>query len=102
MYNERYFLKHEQHFFDQFEFENGFIMENVKVDYGVFGTPKYDDEGNIINAILFCHNFEGNYSRISDFNSWTEKTKFLIKMNITLFQSLHLVFLSPAHHPLPV
>ena len=53
MYNERYFLKHEQHFFDQFEFENGFIMENVKVDYGVFGTPKYDDEGNIINAILF-------------------------------------------------
>ncbi len=75
MYNERYFLKHEQHFFDQFEFENGFIMENVKVDYGVFGTPKYDDEGNIINAILFCHNFEGNYSRISDFNSWTEKNK---------------------------
>ena len=64
MYNERYFLKHEQHFFDQFEFENGFIMENVKVDYGVFGTPKYDDEGNIINAILFCHNFEGFQRRL--------------------------------------
>ncbi len=73
MYEERYFLKHKQHFFNQFEFKNGFIMEDVKVDYGVIGTPKYDDEGNIINAVLFCHNFEGNYSSISYFNHFTDK-----------------------------
>ena len=75
MYEEKYFLKNEQHFFDQFEFENGFTIENAKVDFAVSGTPKYDDEGNIINAILFCHNFEGNYSTISDFRSWTDKNK---------------------------
>lgn len=75
MYEERYFLKHKQHFFNQFEFKNGFIMEDVKVDYGVIGTPKYDDEGNIINAVLFCHNFEGDYSSISYFNHFTDKDK---------------------------
>lgn len=75
MYEEKYFLKNEQHFFDQFEFKNGYIIENAKVDYGFFGTPKYDDEGNIINAVLFCHNFEGNYSKISDFNALTDRDK---------------------------
>ena len=75
MYEEKYFLKHEQHFFNQFEFKNGFIIEDAKVDYGVVGTPKYDDEGNIINAVLFCHNFEGDYSSISYFNHFTDKNK---------------------------
>ena len=75
MYEEKYFLKNEQHFFNQFEFKNGFIIENAKVDYGVFGTPQYDDEGNITNAILFCHNFEGDYSSISSLNYLTGKNK---------------------------
>ncbi len=68
MDNERYFLKNEQHFFDEFEFKNGVSVENAKVDYGVVGTPKYDEAGNIINAILFCHNFPGDYSSISNLN----------------------------------
>lgn len=63
-----YFLRSEQHFFDEFEFKNGDIIENAKVEYGYVGTPKYDDEGNITNAILFCHNFQGDYSTISDFS----------------------------------
>ena len=75
MYEEKYFLKHKQHFFNQFEFKNGVILENAKVDYGVVGTPKYDDEGNIINAVLFCHNFEGDFSSISDFRQFTDKNK---------------------------
>ena len=74
MYDERYFLKNEQHFFDEFEFKNGFIIENAKVDFGVIGTPKYDDEGNIINAVLFCHNFRGDYSTITDINCATDET----------------------------
>ena len=68
MYDERYFLKNEQHIFNEFVFKNGFTIENAKADYGFVGTPKYDEEGNIINAILFCHNFMGDYSSISNLN----------------------------------
>ena len=75
MYEEKFFLKHEQHFFDKFEFKSGAVIENAKVDYGFFGTPKYDDEGNIVNAVLFCHNFEGDFSSISDFNYLSGKDK---------------------------
>ena len=64
----KYFLKNEKHFFDEFEFKNGYVIKNAKVDYGVFGTPKYDEDGNIVNAILFCHPFQGDYSSISDFS----------------------------------
>lgn len=74
MIDEKYFLKNEQHFFDEFEFKNGSIIENAKVDYGVVGTPKYDEEGNIINAILFCHNFQGDYSTLSDVNHLTDES----------------------------
>lgn len=68
MIDERYLLKNEHYILDEFEFKNGSILENVDVDYGIVGTPKYDEKGNIINAILFSHGFEGNYSSISDFN----------------------------------
>lgn len=47
---------------DSFEFENGEVLKDVKVEYMTFGTPKYDDEGNIKNAIIYCHGSLGNYS----------------------------------------
>ncbi|WP_407432387.1 alpha/beta fold hydrolase [Methanobrevibacter sp.] len=73
MFEEKYFLKNNQYFLEEFQFKNGFIIENAKVDYGIVGTPKYDDEGNIINAILFCHNFNGNYSTLSSVNQASEE-----------------------------
>ena len=73
MFEEKYFLKYNQYFLEEFQFKNGFIIENAKVDYGIVGTPKYDDEGNIINAILFCHNFNGNYSTLSSVNQASEE-----------------------------
>ncbi len=73
MFEEKHFLKNNQHFLKEFQFKNGFVIENAKVDYGVVGTPKYDDEGNIINAILFCHHFDGNYSTISNINHTNEE-----------------------------
>lgn len=73
MFNEKYFLKNNQYFLEKFQFKNGFVIENAKVDYGVVGTPKYDDDGNIINAILFGHHFDGNYSTISNINHATEE-----------------------------
>ena len=50
---------------DSFEFSYGRVLENVDVEYEAFGTPKYDDEGNIINVILFFRTFQGTYSFIS-------------------------------------
>lgn len=77
MDNEKNFLKYANHRFEEFRFSNGSVLKDVAVDYGVIGTPKYDGEGNIINAILYCHSFEGNYSSISDFHQLIGKDKLL-------------------------
>ena len=45
-----------------FEFENGEMLDDVKVEYMTFGTPRYDDNGIIDNAVLYCHGSLGNYS----------------------------------------
>ena len=37
-------------------------MEDVTVEYMTFGTPIYDEEGSIKNAIIYCHGSLGNYS----------------------------------------
>lgn len=50
------------HVMDTFEFEYGKVLENVEVEYSTFGTPKYDDEGFITNAILFFSTFNGEFS----------------------------------------
>ena len=68
LFDEKYFLKNEDYIMDKFEFKSGAVLKDVHVDYGVVGTPKYDEEGNITNAILFFHAFEGNYASIHDFN----------------------------------
>lgn len=47
---------------DSFEFEYGRVLENVEVAYSTYGTPQFDDEGNITNAILFFSTFKGEYS----------------------------------------
>lgn len=47
---------------DSFEFENGETLDNLVVEYMTFGTPKYDDDGVINNAIIYCHGSLGNYS----------------------------------------
>ncbi|WP_407392703.1 alpha/beta fold hydrolase [Methanobrevibacter sp.] len=47
---------------DSFEFENGEVLNDVKVEYMTFGTPKYDDKGVLNNAILYAHGSLGNYS----------------------------------------
>lgn len=47
---------------DSFEFEYGRVLENVDVEYTTYGTPKYDDEGFITNAVLYFSTFRGIYS----------------------------------------
>lgn len=53
-------LGYRKHVLDEFEFENGQVLHDVEVEYTTRGTPKYDEDGNITNAILYCHRFNGN------------------------------------------
>ena len=54
---------------ESFEFESGKILENVIVSYFTSGIPKYDDEGNIINAIIYSPTLQGQYSFFSQYRS---------------------------------
>ncbi|MFM5882839.1 alpha/beta fold hydrolase [Methanobrevibacter gottschalkii] len=49
---------------NSFEFENGGVLNDVNVEYMSFGTPIYDDNGIIKNAIVYCHGSLGSYSSI--------------------------------------
>lgn len=49
---------------DEFKFENGEVLENQKVEYITLGTPQYDDEGFITNAVIYFHGTSGNYGSI--------------------------------------
>ena len=42
--------------------ENGEVLKDVKVEYVTFGTPKYDENGVICNAVVYAHGSLGNYS----------------------------------------
>ena len=92
MGDEKNFLKNEQHILDEFSFKNGSVIENAKVDYAYVGTPKYDEEGNIINAILFCHRFNGDYSSISDFHQLFGEGKVSSKENYFIISITSLGF----------
>ena len=50
---------------ESFEFQNGDVLEDVKVEYMTFGTPKYDDEGLIKNAIVYCSGSLGTFAGIN-------------------------------------
>ncbi len=57
-------LTPEYYILNEFEFTNGTILKDQKVEYTTFGTPLYDDEGHISNAIIYFHGTTGNYSSI--------------------------------------
>lgn len=67
---------------DSFEFESGAILENVVVEYVTRGNPIYDDEGNIINAIIYCPNLKGGFSI---FDRHNEPVKYLDVFNDFFF-----------------
>ena len=53
----------------EFRFDYGRVLNDLQVEYATRGTPKYDDEGNIINAFIFCHRFNGDYSSFDELNN---------------------------------
>ncbi len=53
-----------------FEFESGKVLEDVNVEYSTMGFPKYDDDGNITNAIVFCPTLKGERSVLVNFHNY--------------------------------
>jgi len=49
---------------ESFEFLSGEKLKNLPVEYFAFGTPITDDEGHIVNAIVFCHGWGGDCGSI--------------------------------------
>lgn len=50
---------------DSFKFQNGDVLKEVKVEYMIYGTPKYDENGLINNAILYCSGSLGSFAGIN-------------------------------------
>ena len=69
------FIGYDRFVLDKFEFESGSVLENVVVEYMAKGTPEYDEEGNITNAIIYCHEFNGNYLSLNELYRLTAKGK---------------------------
>ena len=54
---------------DEFKFKNGEVLKDAKVEYITFGTPQYDENGIISNAVVYFHGSSGSCHsarRISD------------------------------------
>ena len=61
-------ITHEDHYLMEFKFEKGDILRGVKVEYGTFGTPEYDEKKHITNAVIYCHGSGGNYASVKRIN----------------------------------
>lgn len=59
---------YEKYTIEEFKFGYGRILNNLEVQYATRGTPEYDDDGNIINAFIFCHRFSEDYSSFDELN----------------------------------
>lgn len=59
-------LGYRRHVLDEFEFGSGEVLRDVEVEYTTRGTPKYDKDGNVTNAIIYCHRSNGNCLSIGD------------------------------------
>ncbi len=64
MFKDIDFDKAEYFTLDKFQFLNGETLEDVDVEYITIGTPIYDGEGNITNAVIYCHGSDGDYGSI--------------------------------------
>ncbi|WP_407423729.1 hypothetical protein [Methanobrevibacter sp.] len=65
-----------KHVMDSFEFESGRVLENVTVEYVTRGIPKYDDDGNIINAIIYFPTLVGGHSILPKYHNIIKKFDF--------------------------
>jgi homoserine O-acetyltransferase/O-succinyltransferase len=57
-------LSPEYYLVKDFKLKSGAVIEQLKVEYATLGNPVKDTNGDIVNAVVFCHGFSGNYSQI--------------------------------------
>ena len=69
-------LDYGNYIMDSFEFESGVVLKNVAVEYATSGVPKYDDEGNITNVIIYCPTLKGSSSILADYHDLIIKHDF--------------------------
>ncbi len=72
----RFNVEYGSYVMDSFEFESGRILENVNVEYNTNGIPKYDEAGNIVNAIIYCQNLYGGISILANYHDLIENDDF--------------------------
>lgn len=66
MFDEEFFENEKMEFtMDSFEFQNGEVLDDVKVEYMTYGTPRYDENGSVNNAILYCSGSLGSFAGIN-------------------------------------
>ncbi|HML04164.1 MAG TPA: alpha/beta fold hydrolase [Methanobacterium sp.] len=47
-----------------FKFESQFVLPKLKIEYSSFGTKELDENGNLINGIIYLHGSSGDYSSV--------------------------------------
>lgn len=80
-------IEPEYFYIDEFEFLNGTTLKNLPVEYYAFGTPEYDEEGHIVNAIIYFHGTGGNYASFKPINTMLDENQ-PFDMNKFFFISL--------------
>ena len=70
IYNDNTLDKDNIYKMDSFELEYGRILRDVDVEYYTSGIPKYDDEGFITNAIIFCPTYKGTASVLREAHNY--------------------------------
>lgn len=66
-------VNYDEYILDSFEFESGAVIENAKVEYSTSGIPKYDDEGFITNAVIFCPSLMGDRSTLKNSHNYLKE-----------------------------
>ena len=54
-------VKPEYYVVKDFKLQSGEVLPEMKIEYGTLGTPQKDSSGDIINAVVWCHGWSGNY-----------------------------------------
>lgn len=69
-------IEYGNHVMDSFKFCSGRILENVNVEYYTSGVPRYDDDGNIINAVVYCSSLVAEHSILGQFHDFIQSNDF--------------------------
>ena len=79
---------------DEFKFKNGEVLKDAEVEYITFGTPQYDDNGIISNAVIYFHGSSGSCYQVEAvtlqdafLRIWVAE-RYLIQINSSSFQSV--------------